>query len=375
MNSAPRPLAPHQAQEAWLRQEGLALIVPGPRRVRRIVIGTAPFVVLLILLALGNDIILDLFRDGEDLESISHSQAGPALLGALLSVLSLPAAVLYHFWQRRRTHITRLIAAALVTITWLVLSIGSDFGVASRLTLLLTAGLAVYFEVPSITRWAGATVLRSLSLLGPMVAHVLPFLLLAQLLVFFTNEIWQLAYSFSKPTMWAVTGFLFAPTVVLTASQSAASLKEHLDRNALTPGVLDGTPFEDLPDLGAPRRMRLAERINLLVLPTAAQLIQVLLFIGLLTIFFVAFGSVALKPEVISMWTGSPPVRMVWLGISLPIDRTMFRVSMLLSTFSGLSFAASNITDKSYRDVFLAPIVDDMEKGLAALRRYPALHR
>lgn len=72
---------------------------------------------------------------------------------------------------------------------------------------------------------------------------------------------------------------------------------------------------------------------------------------------------------------GEPPVRMVWLGISLPIDLTMFRVSLLLSTFSGLSFAASNITDASYRDVFLAPIIDDMERGLAALRRYPALHR
>ncbi|MDO4716873.1 MAG: hypothetical protein Q4B08_04830 [Propionibacteriaceae bacterium] len=119
-----------------------------------------------------------------------------------------------------------------------------------------------------------------------------------------------------------------------------------------------------------PVKLRLSERINLLLLPMAAQLIQVGLFSLLVCLFFVGLGSVALNPKLISDWTSKPPVCMSWMGFSLPIDSTMFQVSLILATFSGLSFAALNITDESYRDVFLAPIVNEMELNLAARRIY-----
>ncbi len=303
----------------------------------------------------------------EDLRLTADQQAG-FTWGIVIMALSIPAAVIYQLWQRSRPVWLQRSLAAVLVLAWLIVCINLDASVVEAFLVVVALGF-IYLEAPSMLRWAGATVVRSLTLLGPMVAHVLPFLLLAQLLVFFTEEMWGMAYSFSKARMWAVCGLLFAPTVMLTWSQSSRALKTHLDHHSDGGPLLRDTPFAEVENTNN-KPLRLGERINLALLPTIAQLIQVLLFVGIVFAFFLAFGSVALTPELISKWTGHPPIRMIWLGISLPIDLTMFRVSMMLAVFSGLSFAASNATDGNYREMFLAPIVDNMERGLAARHRY-----
>ncbi len=303
----------------------------------------------------------------EDLHLTADQQTG-LIWGIVTVALSIPAAVIYQLWQRNRPIWLQRCLAAVLALAWLIICVNLGASVV-EISLVFVAIGVIYIEAPSMLRWAGAMVVKSLTLLGPMVAHVLPFLLLAQLLVFFTEEMWGMAYSFSKARMWAVCGLLFAPTVMLTWSQSSRALANHLDHHSDSSPLLRDTPFAEIENTNN-SPLRLGERINLALLPTIAQLIQVLLFVGIVFAFFLAFGSVALTPELISKWTGHPPIRMVWLGISLPIDLTMFRVSMMLAVFSGLSFAASNATDSSYREVFLAPIVDNMERGLAARHRY-----
>lgn len=366
----------HQ-QEDWLRRNGLPLLIPARRRVTRLIPGIAPFLLFCLLIAFGTRLLMSAFPSFSDaanqmaLEEIelNPDQVIQISIAFLFFLFALPASLIYQFWQRRRSHLTRWIAGGTVSLSWLFIP-NAAVPWSERCFLLVVAALLVHWEFPSIIRWAGSRVLGSLSFLGPMIARVLPLLLLAQLLVFFTNEIWQLAYQLSRAQMWAVNGILLIPVAILIWSDTRDALKKHLDRGEHRPALLVGTPFEALPDAGRSAKLRISEGVNLLLIPMVAQLIQVLMFIIVLCGFFIAFGSVSLSPDLIAEWTGKPPVRMVWLGIGLPIDLTMFRVSLILATFSGLSFVASNVTDESYRRVFLGPIIDEMELSLEARHVY-----
>lgn len=374
-------------QETWLRRHGLALLIPGRRRLPRVLSGATPLLVFLIVALAGIAMVDNAFGTIENVDAedviLTGAQTTQFFVGLGIAVLALPAAIGYQFWQRHRSRLTQTIGAAIVAVVWLgglsLLGLGLDYAsiegmqvtVTDRLVVMACAYLVVYFELPSIIRWAGSRVWSELRMLAPMIARVLPFLLLAQLLVFFTNEIWQLAYSLSSVKMWLVNGILIVPIVLLVVSDTRNALRQHLNRGEpFRPELLAGTPFEGLPDAGRRTKLAIGETVNLVLLPLVAQLIQIALFIGLLCVFFVCFGAVALNPALIAEWTNKPAVRMVWLGINLPIDRTMFRVSLILAVFSGLSFAASNATDESYRKIFLAPIIDEMELNLAARHVY-----
>lgn len=372
-------------QETWLRLQGLALLIPGRRRIARIIASATPLLLCLSLIVAATTVIESALNvDNVDLEQIelNETQALMFLIGFGLLLVSIPAAIGYHFWQRRRRLITQLVGAAIIAFIWLGglgllgISLGSpedgwQLKFSERLLVIAVTYLLVYWELPSIIRWAGTRVWRELPSLAPMIARVLPFLLLAQLLVFFTNEIWQLAYSLSSAKMWAVNGVLLLPVLILIGSATVDALRDQIDRDEpFRPELLVGTPFEGMPDATRGSKLRVGEAINLWLLPVVAQLIQVGMFVVLLCAFFLCFGAVALSPAVIAEWTNKPEVRMVWLGINLPIDRTMFRVSLILATFSGLSFAASNVTDENYRKIFLDPVIDEMQLNLAARHAY-----
>lgn len=380
-------------QEAWLRRNGLPLLIPARHRIARVIYAAAPALLMLVLLAsavtvIDHAIVVEEGIDLEDIvERLDDAQLTEFALGLIIGICSIPASIGYQIWQRRRHRTTKMIGGLVIALLWmsgvglLASGLSEDFFSPlsvpfwGRALTLLGLYLLTFWEAPSIVRWAGARVLRELSTLGPMIARVLPFLLLAQLLVFFTNEIWQLAASLNSPRVWALNGILILPILILVGSHCVEALRREFHRSEIFRGdLLKGTPFEGLPAIDKPRQLRKGEGVNLLLLPMLAQLIQIGLFIALLCLFFLGFGSVAVDGSVIATWTGKPSVRMTWLGIKLPIDLTMFRVSLMLAVFSGLSFAASNTTDEQYRKIFLNPIIDEMELNLAVRRVYTASH-
>lgn len=48
----------------------------------------------------------------------------------------------------------------------------------------------------------------------------------------------------------------------------------------------------------------------------------------------------------------------------------MFRVCLILALFSGISFAASTLSDSLYRSLFLGRIAEEMRRNIAARHRY-----
>lgn len=371
-------------REGWLRRQGLPLLIPSVYRAIRVFRAASPFVLLALLV--GTALALIDAQLGQvanlDLEDIVLPTSAWVIIAIalLLFVLAIPLAIAFHYWFRRRRVYTQNAIAGVLLFLYLgglaIVGVTTDSGfglqlpIGDRILILVGIYLIVFIELPAIVRWASVRVVREFGSLGPMVGRVLPFLLLSQLLVFFTNEIWQLAYRLDAGRMWLVNAILVLPIVILVVSASVDALRDELaTTEPWDPTLLHGTPFEGEEDRGMPR-LRVGDWINLILVPMAVQLIQIALFVALICCYFVLLGSIALSPELMSNWTGQPPVRMVWLGINLPIDRSMFRVSLILAVFSGLSFAASNVTDPNYRRIFLQPVMDEMRRNLAILHVY-----
>lgn len=375
------------ARERWLRERGLPLIIDRRRRASGLLVRATPMLVGLTLVALAAlfaDRAVAGFDSVDEVE-LTGSVVVWLLAALVTAVCAIPAWLLTARLIRGRTRTTRVITAAVVLVVWF-------FGLAVVGALITSAanlqvswwerivGLAIvlamyYFEVPSVARWGAARAWRELSSMGHMIARVLPVLMITMLLVFFTNELWQVMVGSSSARVWAINGFIAALIVILVVTATVDTLQaETGSRREFDAALLADTPFAGYTG-GQTRPLRLGEQINLAAAPAAIQLVQVAIFVLLLHAFFVSFGSVALTQDLIRTWTGQASINLHMVGLDWPIDRTLWRVSLLLSTFSGLSFAASNITDDYYKRVFLAPVLDELRVNLAARDAYTATRR
>ena len=202
----------------------------------------------------------------------------------------------------------------------------------------------------------------------PAVARILPLLLLTVLLVFFTNELWQLAATITETRMWLLSLFLFVLIVLIVLPTSFDMLDDEDDTDCEP--LMEATPFAGLDERRS--KLSIGERINLLAVSMAVQFVQVFIFIAVTFAVFAIFGSLSLTTELIRTWTSATPHDLVWLGIRLPMDAYMFRVCMILALFSGITFAASTMQDAKYRTMFLDSISAEVRRNLAARHRYRA---
>ncbi|MDO4716872.1 MAG: hypothetical protein Q4B08_04825 [Propionibacteriaceae bacterium] len=153
-------------QEAWLRRNRLPLIIPGRRRLPRMLNAIAPFVGMILIwslsLWLSNEIITVLTNaDETNLSTLTESQLAVLSWSVLLFLASVPTAIIHQLWQRRWPAAIRYTVAGVLIALWLLLP-GTAFPVTERNLMLFVAALAVYCEIPTILRWAGNCVLRSL---------------------------------------------------------------------------------------------------------------------------------------------------------------------------------------------------------------------
>lgn len=370
------------AQEQWLRSNGLPLVVPPLRRLRGIVPRTVPILVTLALLAIAlliadaavsSDAVLDLF------ELYEHPVVLATLgIAALLALLAIPTGIAYGRLQKRLTPRTQLIVGIVIILFWLgALSgiaalagaqMGLHIGVETRIVLLVVAGLAGYYGWSSMAGWALRRGFRELSATIPSIARILPLLLLTVLLVFFTNELWQLAATMTKTRMWLLGGFLVLLILLIVLPAAFDMIDDDVDDDC--DPLLTDTPFVGLS--AARSRLSLGERFNLVVVSLAVQFVQVFLFVFVTFAVFAIIGSISLTDKLISTWTGAPPSPLVVVSVGLPMDAAMFRVCLILALFSGITFAASTIQDAKYRDMFLNRVSDEVQRNLAARHRYRA---
>lgn len=388
--------------EDWLRRNGLPYMVPGRRRLHGLIPRTTAILVTLVIWAVALLWAESALAVEEPIpleELLGHPRVAFALLGvSTLVLLGIPLGLLTVRLQRRLPSTARLILDAVVWAMWLIgltviavlLQSGASFhidllspgdGDAIQVTgefrlhfsfweRLLLLGVALglaWLDLGTIIAWTTKRSLKEIMTALPAVARTLPLLLLTVLLAFFTNELWQIGASISKDRMTALGLFLVVLTFLVVLPTSIDMVDDE-DSDAEHALLLKQTPFAELAP--SPNRLRVAERINLVMVAVAVQAVQITVFVLLTFAVFAIVGTVTLTPELIEEWSGKPSEPVVMLGVQLGMDRAMFRVCLILALFSGVSFAASTLIDDLYRKLFLDRVSEEVRRSIAARHRY-----
>jgi hypothetical protein len=214
------------------------------------------------------------------------------------------------------------------------------------------------YGLPSIVRWVLARLAGQLAASLSLLTRAIPLLMLFSVLLFLTQEIWQM-FSHVSPATLAVLGTLF---VVLGTAFLVARLPSEVRELERETGE-GGKPLE--------RRQRLNVGLVLFV----SQSLQVLTVSIVVGAFFVALGSITVDTHILQEWIGANfhphvLVRLDFLGNHGIITEELLRVSGAIAAFTGLYFAISMLTDDVYRREFLGEITSEMRESFAARTEY-----
>lgn len=238
------------------------------------------------------------------------------------------------------------------------------FGGQWRSALVTAAGNAVLltlvygvvgYGLLSIVRWAGARLVSQLAASLSLLARALPLLLIFAVVLMLTTEMWQTFASESEGQLALVGGLFVAIGAVFLVARLPREVGR-LERDAGAGPALDGR-----------------QRVNVGLVLFISQALQVLVVAVAVGVFFVAFGTLAISPDVQQSWLGQAPNSIVDLhlvGGDQMVSEELLRVSAAIAAFSGLYYAIAVLTDSTYRDEFLVELTDEMRATFAARAAY-----
>ncbi|WP_237197770.1 hypothetical protein [Rothia nasimurium] len=402
-----------QEAHTWFRAAGAPLVIPARERARWTLARSAPlsawlivssFTYLALLWGLAQ---LDVeAQDGGVPVDVPDSVLTPifialALVPPLL-LLVVPWAVSrllepLPFWRQTLIGALLLPLAAFSmlpqTARWIGLADVADaFAAGDVLWILGATLLAVYLGLDSLCYWALRQVVKELAALSSMVVKVLPVLMIAVLFFFVNGDIWRVAAALSMQrtlqvvAILTVLSFLVVSSTVtektrrLLGARKGDKVEEFTDAEyagaALQAGDRWRHELENLPaaGLGRPADFRWGEWNNLVLLPIVVQMIQAVLFAGVVFLFFVWFGTIAIPDATITSWLGFEASKVTLLGVQFPFTDVLVKVSMVLGAFAALNFAAQTSTDSRYAEEFLEPAIGQVRRTVMVRNIYRARH-
>jgi hypothetical protein len=224
----------------------------------------------------------------------------------------------------------------------------------NALLLALVYGVVGY-GLASIVRWAAARLVNQLVASLSLLARALPLLLIFAVVLMLTTEMWQ-TFSSESEGQLALVGGLF----VLVG---AVFLLARLPREV---GRLER-------DAGSGPALDTRQRVNVGLVLFISQALQVLVVAVAVGVFFAAFGTLAISPDVQETWLGHAPNALVdlhFVGGDQTVSEELLRVSAAIAAFSGLYYAIAVLTDSTYRDEFLDEVTEEMRETFAARAAY-----
>lgn len=383
-----------RAADAWFRRRGLPMVIHRRRRGAGMLRRSTPGVVFLCLLDL---LLAGLLRLLDVPADVLEARMRGSGIGYVLGVLALMLAVivvpmlagrlmakLLRRLSRTRVRLAVMVATMVFWVALLPLGervIGLApwsnplwMAVLINIAALVVLMLLVRIGIGSILTWAAQSAVAQVRAIGTLASRALPLLLLVVMFSFFTAELWQAVERLSTGRLWLAVAFLTVIGAVFLASMLSDEMKE-LKSWTVEPGApaLRGTPFDD-DDPPPPGRRPLskAERLNITLVLFFAQAVQIVAFGVLVFGFFVVFGVLMIRPEVVTVFAGRESAPGTLLGVPLPVSSALLNVSLFLAVFSGLYFAASTATDARYRRSFFEPLLEDVKISLAARDIYLA---
>ncbi len=261
---------------------------------------------------------------------------------------------------------------------------------ASVVVLVLLVYVGGPLRVATMARWAARRVVSELNLLLPLVTRALPLLLLFMTFLFVNTEVWQVASTMSRTTVWG-TVWLFtaigAAFLLTRLPEEVRRVEAMVVRDGVA-GACRGTPVEAAaahvrPDAAHVPLTR-TQRANLVLVLLVAQSLQVVLLAVLVLAFFVVFGMLAISDDVVVSWVApilEPRGQQVPSPITLfgfeapagfPVSNELFQVSLFLSAFAGLYFTVYAVSDANYREQFFAELDSELERAVGVRAVYRA---
>ncbi len=222
------------------------------------------------------------------------------------------------------------------------------------LLLALVLGV-VGFGLISIVRWAAARLLGQLAASLSLLARAVPLLLLFALVLFINTEMWQV-FSTMPDAFLITAALVFAALGTSFLIFRLPRELGELERDAVT-----GPPLAT------------HERVNVGLVMLVSQALQVLVVSLAVGGFFVAFGALAVGPDVRDSWIGSDGnvlIDLAFFGERAQITVELLRVSGGIAAFSGLYYAIAVLTDSTYREEFLDELSDEMRSTFRARSEY-----
>ncbi len=226
---------------------------------------------------------------------------------------------------------------------------------AGNVALLVVIYGVVGYGLLSIVRWAVERLVRQLVASLSLLARALPLLLIFAVVLMLTTEMWQ-TFSTESDGQLALVGAMFVAVGSVFLVARLPREVGQLERDAGS-----GPPLD-------PR-----QRLNVGLVLFISQALQVLVVAVAVGLFFAAFGTLAISPDVQRAWLGEAPNALVTLhlvGGDQVVSEELLRVSGAIAAFSGLYYAIAVLTDSTYRDEFLHEVTDEMRETFAARTRY-----
>lgn len=235
--------------------------------------------------------------------------------------------------------------------------------------------LAIFLGVDTVLGWSLKHAIHQLASLPPMIAKVLPVLMVSVLFIFVNADLWKLANGLSFPRTWAVLGLmgLLAVFVVVTTSLERTArllgryrgddIARFTENDYEHAAALEGGIWNTAQDwveekkILEHRPLKVAPWSNLIIIPMIGQIIQAIFFMLLVFGFFMGFSSIAISDTTID-WMSIKPEHLKILGVDTNINAVVIKVSMIVAVFSGLSFVATTSSDEKYARSFLKPMIE-----------------
>lgn len=243
--------------------------------------------------------------------------------------------------------------------------------------------VAASFALGHLLAWALRHSISQAAMLGRLLVRALPLLLLFTTFLFINAEVWQVAGQLTGVPYLLGVGIFFLLGAVFVASRIPQSISglAHFASWSEVEELIADTPAAGLrlPDEGVPsQELSTSEKIDLALVTTFNQSVQITFVAVVLTTFFVVFGFLAISLETQSAWmmTEESHVFFTWTlsGRNLVITESLLRVAGFLGAFIGMYFTVVLATDETYRSEFMEDTSPLAHEALAVRLAYKNAH-
>jgi hypothetical protein len=233
--------------------------------------------------------------------------------------------------------------------------------------LILTAG-----GVGAVLGWAVRMTLSHLTAVGIIAVKALPVVLLTTLM-FFNPYAWIMAATISRPRLSLALLFLVTIAAAFVISGTLERVRPMLRSTATLPKDcerLADTPFAAMPDPPVRPPLSKPERLNVVFVLAASQLVQILIVAMVTATIFFVLGLILLSPALLAEWSHNGSSKGTLLGMTLPVPDSLIQISLFLAALAFMYISARAVGDGEYRSIFLDPLIDDLHATLIARNRY-----